>query len=156
MIEELKSDIEGLKAQSDQVVLHLEKKANVTQQSVADLVEQVKNDRVLWKADQENLAIISEEFNQFVGEIRENKDIFEGSLQQIQKDLDQTTNTLKMTRATVNEQTRRLDEHDTKLLDQQTLSFFGSKNNLDKLDDFKAQHDRLSLRLLQVEDWMRL
>ncbi|KAL6141710.1 hypothetical protein ACLB2K_059998 [Fragaria x ananassa] len=88
------------------------------------------------------------------GSIREDKDLFGGSIQQIQKELEQTTNALKMTRATVDEQTRRLVEHDTKLHDQQTSSFFRSKNNLDKLDEYKDNHDRyrLSLRLLQVED----
>ncbi|KAL6203512.1 hypothetical protein ACLB2K_027212 [Fragaria x ananassa] len=78
MFEELRSDIKGWKAQSNQAILRLEKKVDATQQSVANLAEQVKKDRVLWKADQDSLAILSEDFNQFAGEIRENKDIFEG------------------------------------------------------------------------------
>ncbi|KAL6210503.1 hypothetical protein ACLB2K_015735 [Fragaria x ananassa] len=82
------------------------------------------------------------------GRIREDKDRFGGSLQHVQEEL-------KMTRATIDEQTCRLDEHDTMLQDQQTSSFFGNKNNLDKLDEFKDRHDKLSLRLLQVEDQMR-
>ena len=40
--------------------------ATATQQSVTDLVEKVKRGRVLWKADQDNLAILSEDFNQHV------------------------------------------------------------------------------------------
>ncbi|KAL6136678.1 hypothetical protein ACLB2K_061973 [Fragaria x ananassa] len=80
MIEGLKSSIEGLKAQTDQVVLRLEKKADATQQSVTNLFEQVTKERVLWNANQENLAVLSEEFNHFASQIKENKDLFEGSL----------------------------------------------------------------------------
>ncbi|KAL6179168.1 hypothetical protein ACLB2K_050684 [Fragaria x ananassa] len=54
---------------------------------------------------------------------------------------------LSLTRAIMNEQTRRLDNRDTKLHDQQNTSFFSSKNNLEKLDEFKEKHNRLSLRL---------
>ena len=77
-------------------------------------------------------------------------------------DLDQKTDTVKQhveilsrTCATVDEQTCRLDGHDTKLQDQQNASFFGSKNSLDKQDEFKEKQDRLSLRVLEVEDWVR-
>ncbi|KAL6211602.1 hypothetical protein ACLB2K_016825 [Fragaria x ananassa] len=38
--------------------------------------------------------------------------------------------------------------------DQQNASFFRSKNSLEKLDEFKEKQDRLSLRVLEVEDWM--
>ncbi|KAL6190582.1 hypothetical protein ACLB2K_036976 [Fragaria x ananassa] len=62
------------------------------------------------------------------------------------------TESLSHTCATLDEQTRRLDGHDTKLQDQQNASFFGNKNSLDKLDEFKEKHDRLNLRLLEVED----
>ena len=62
---------------------------------------------------------------------------------------------MSLTPATVDEQTRRLDDHDTKLHDQQNASFFGSKNSLEKLNEFKKKQDRLSLRVLEVKDWMR-
>ncbi|KAL6191951.1 hypothetical protein ACLB2K_038340 [Fragaria x ananassa] len=137
-------------------------KATATQQSITNLVEHVKRDKILWEADQHNLAILTKDFNHFTGEVREDKGLVNGSLQRIQKDLDQnvetvkqTAETLSLTCATMNEQTRRLDEHDTKLHDQQNTSFFGSKNNVEKLEEFKEKHDRLSLRVLEVEDWMR-
>ena len=57
---------------------------------------------------------------------------------------------MSLTRATVDEQTRRLDDHDTKLHDQQSASFFGSKNSLEKLDKFKEKQDQLSLRVLEA------
>ncbi|KAL6185358.1 hypothetical protein ACLB2K_041492 [Fragaria x ananassa] len=93
----------------------------------------------------------------------------QGSLQRIQSNLDQNTETvrqnaetvkqhakiLSLTRATVDEQTRRLDDHDAKLHDQQNASFFRRKNILEKLDEFKEKHDRLNLQVLEVEDWMR-
>ncbi|KAL6213140.1 hypothetical protein ACLB2K_012587 [Fragaria x ananassa] len=40
--------------------------ATATQQSVTDLIELVKKDRVLWKADQDNPAILNEDFNEHV------------------------------------------------------------------------------------------
>ncbi|KAL6203123.1 hypothetical protein ACLB2K_026826 [Fragaria x ananassa] len=123
MFEELKGQIEGLTTQpsdTEHVVLCLEKKVDTTQHSVADLTGQVTKDRLLWVANQENLTVLGEDFNMLAGDIRENKAIVEWSLQRIQKDLGQTTDTLKLTRATVDEQTRRLDEHDAKLLDQLT------------------------------------
>ncbi|KAL6137444.1 hypothetical protein ACLB2K_062736 [Fragaria x ananassa] len=93
----------------------------------------------------------------------ETKGLIEGSFQQIRTDLDQNAEIVKQhveilsrTRATVDEQTRRLDDHDTMLHDQQNASFFGSKNSLEKLDEFKEKQDRLSLRVLEVEDWMRV
>ncbi|KAL6199493.1 hypothetical protein ACLB2K_029277 [Fragaria x ananassa] len=41
------------------------------------------------------------------------------------------------------------------LTEQQSASFFGSKNSLEKLDKFKEKQDQLSLRVLAVKDWMR-
>ncbi|KAL6195788.1 hypothetical protein ACLB2K_031406 [Fragaria x ananassa] len=132
------------------------------QQSIADLAgkvdglaEQVKRDKTLWEVDHHNLAILIEDFNQFAGEVREDKDVINGSLQRIQKDLDQNTEILTLPRATVDEQTWRLDHHETKLQDQQNASFFGNKNSLDKLDEFKEKQDRQNSRLLEVEDWVR-
>ncbi|KAL6225369.1 hypothetical protein ACLB2K_004219 [Fragaria x ananassa] len=83
MFEELKGLIEGLTTQG------------------ANLSEQAKHDRALLQADQENLAILNEEFNTFTGEVREDKDIVERSLQRTQKELGQTTNVLNMTHAIV-------------------------------------------------------
>ncbi|KAL6218799.1 hypothetical protein ACLB2K_012008 [Fragaria x ananassa] len=99
-------------------------------------------DRDIWLANQENLSRLSEDFNFHAGQVREDKDLVEGSLQRIQKELDQSkvtfTETLQLTRATVDEQTRRLDEHDTKLQLQQDASFFGStKESCYELIQFK-------------------
>ena len=47
---------------------------------VDGLAEQVKRDKTLWEADQHNLAILTEDFNQFVGEVREDKEVINGSL----------------------------------------------------------------------------
>ncbi|KAL6208037.1 hypothetical protein ACLB2K_018989 [Fragaria x ananassa] len=77
MFEELRSDFKneigslrkelGLKANATQQNIgSLSPKVDAIQQSVTDLVEQAKGDRVLWKADQDNLAILSEDFNQYV------------------------------------------------------------------------------------------
>ncbi|KAL6191932.1 hypothetical protein ACLB2K_038321 [Fragaria x ananassa] len=123
-------------------------KATTIQQSVTDLAEQAKRDKILWEVDQHNLAVLTEDFNQFAGEVREEKDL-------VKKDVDDNIEALKLTRATMDEQTRSLDEHDAKLQQQQDASFFGSKNNLEKLEEFKEKHDRLNLRVLEVEDWMR-
>ncbi|KAL6223521.1 hypothetical protein ACLB2K_006906 [Fragaria x ananassa] len=97
-------------------------------EKVNDLAKQDKRDKTFWEADQHNLAVLTEDFNQFVGETRENKDLVNGSLQRIQKDLGQNTETVKqhaeillLIRATVDEQTRRLDDHDTKLHDSKVL-----------------------------------
>ncbi|KAL6190855.1 hypothetical protein ACLB2K_037249 [Fragaria x ananassa] len=73
-----------------------------TQQSVTDLIEkvndlagQIKRDKVLWEADPHNLVILTEDFNQLAGEVREDKGLVNGSLQWIQKDLDQNAETVK-------------------------------------------------------------
>ncbi|KAL6146423.1 hypothetical protein ACLB2K_057102 [Fragaria x ananassa] len=77
MFEELKNEFKnelgslrhelGLKVDATQQNIgSLSPKVNAIQQSVTDLVEQAKGDRVLWKADQDNLAILSEDFNQHV------------------------------------------------------------------------------------------
>ncbi|KAL6214151.1 hypothetical protein ACLB2K_013589 [Fragaria x ananassa] len=39
--------------------------------------------------------------------------------------------------------------------DQHNASFFGSKNSLEKLEEVKEKQDRINLRVLEVEDWMR-
>ncbi|KAL6184931.1 hypothetical protein ACLB2K_041066 [Fragaria x ananassa] len=75
-----------------------------------------------------------------------------GSLQRIQIELDQSK--VVFTKA-LEVQTRRLDDHDTKLQQQQDASFFGSKNSMEKLEDYKERHDTLNTRVLQVEDWIR-
>ncbi|KAL6225301.1 hypothetical protein ACLB2K_004151 [Fragaria x ananassa] len=54
--------------------------ATVTQQSVTDLAEQAKRDKILWEADQHNLAILTEDFNQFAGEVWEDNDLVNDSL----------------------------------------------------------------------------
>ncbi|KAL6190576.1 hypothetical protein ACLB2K_036970 [Fragaria x ananassa] len=106
---------------------------------VDDLAEHVKRDKTLWEADQHNLAILTEDFNRFAGEVKEDKDVVNGSLQWIQKDLNQNTEILSLTRATIDEQTRRLDDHDAKMHDQHNASFFGSKNGLEKLEEVKEK-----------------
>ncbi|KAL6142574.1 hypothetical protein ACLB2K_060853 [Fragaria x ananassa] len=90
MFEELKGRLEATATQ--QSITDLAEK-------VDDLAEQVKRDKILWEADQHNLAILTENFNQFAGEVREDKGLVNGSLQRIQKDLDQNAETV-----------RRLDE----------------------------------------------
>ena len=116
MFAELKGQMDGL----------------ATQQSVADLIKQVKQDRTLWKANHDKLTTLSEDNGQLAGEFLETKGLVEGSLQWIRMDLDQNAETMKRnaeilsrTRATVDEQTHRLDSHDTKLQYQQNASFFG-------------------------------
>ncbi|KAL6199882.1 hypothetical protein ACLB2K_029664 [Fragaria x ananassa] len=93
---------------------------------------------------------------------QETKGLVEGRIQRIRVDVDQNTDAVKQhveilsrTCTTVDEQTRCLNGHDTKLQDQHNASFFGSKNSLEKLDEFKKKHDRLSVRILEVEDWVR-
>ncbi|KAL6128475.1 hypothetical protein ACLB2K_071830 [Fragaria x ananassa] len=117
--------------------------ATATQQNVTDLAEkidglaeQAKRDKILWRADQHNLAI-------------------QKNLDQNTETVMRTTETLSLTRATVDEQARHLDEHDAKFQQQQDASFFGNKNNLEKLEEFKEKHDRLSLRVLELEDRVR-
>ncbi|KAL6191978.1 hypothetical protein ACLB2K_038366 [Fragaria x ananassa] len=140
--------------QISQMLKQLTSQSLATQQSITDLAgkvdnlaEQAKRDKTLWEADQHNLVILTEDFNRFAGEVREDKNLVNGSLQQIQKDLNQNTKTMKqntktvkqhaeilsLTHATVDEQTLRLDDHDAKMHDQQNASFFGSKNSLEKL-----------------------
>ncbi|KAL6189608.1 hypothetical protein ACLB2K_040994 [Fragaria x ananassa] len=140
----------------------LEATVTTTQQSVVDLTEQVKQDRALWRATHDKLATLGEDYDHLDAKFTETKGLVEGSLRQIQSKLDQNKETVKqqaeilsLTCATVDEQTRRLDYHDTKLHNQQSASFFGSKNSLEKLGKFKEKKDQLSLRILEVEDWMR-
>ncbi|KAL6225542.1 hypothetical protein ACLB2K_004392 [Fragaria x ananassa] len=57
MFEELKGRLEATATQKS--ITDLAKKVN-------DLAEQVKKDRVLWKVDQDNLAILNEDFNEHV------------------------------------------------------------------------------------------
>ena len=51
-----------------------------TQQRVADLTEQVKHDRALWKANHDKLTTLSEDYGQLVGKFIETKGLVEGSL----------------------------------------------------------------------------
>ncbi|KAL6125751.1 hypothetical protein ACLB2K_073805 [Fragaria x ananassa] len=90
--------------------------------------------------------MLSEDYGHLEGKFTETKGLVEGSLQRIQKDLDQNVETMSLTRATMNEQTRRLDKNDTKLHEQLNASFFESKHNLEKLEEFKEKNDRLSLK----------
>ncbi|KAL6209942.1 hypothetical protein ACLB2K_020881 [Fragaria x ananassa] len=71
ILEELKGRLEATTTQRS--VTHLAGKVN-------DLAEQAKRDMTLWEVDQHNLAILTENFNQFVGETRENKDSVNVSL----------------------------------------------------------------------------
>ncbi|KAL6129206.1 hypothetical protein ACLB2K_072559 [Fragaria x ananassa] len=143
-----------------QMLEQLTSQSLATQQSITDLAgkvdnlaEQAKRDKTLWEADQHNLAILTEDFNRFAGEVREDTDLVNRSLQHIQKDLNQNTKTMKqnaetvkqhaeilsLTRVTIDEQTRHLDDHDAKMHDQQNASFFGSKNSLEKLEEVKEK-----------------
>ncbi|KAL6191808.1 hypothetical protein ACLB2K_038197 [Fragaria x ananassa] len=65
-----------------------------TQKSITDLVEQVKTNKALWEANHEKLTVLSEDSGHLEGKFMENKDMFEGSLQQTQQELGQTTNIL--------------------------------------------------------------
>ncbi|KAL6189658.1 hypothetical protein ACLB2K_041044 [Fragaria x ananassa] len=149
MFEELRSD---LKNEIGALRSELGLKVEDTQQTVQDLSAQVAKDKEIWLANQENHARLSEEFNYVAGTIREDKDILTGSLQRIQTELDQSK--VAFTKA-LEVQTRRLNDHDTKLQQQQDPSFFGSKNSMEKLKDYKERHDTLNTRVLQVEDWIR-
>ncbi|KAL6133591.1 hypothetical protein ACLB2K_065826 [Fragaria x ananassa] len=127
-----------------------------------DFSAQDKQDRDLLQATHDKLATLGEDYGHLDAKFTETKGLVESSLLWIRSDLDQNKETMKqhveilsLTRATVDEQTCRLDDHDTKLYDQQSASFFGSKNSLEKLDKFKEKQDRLSLRVLEIEDWMR-
>ena len=149
MFEELRSDF---KNEIGALRRECGLKAEETQQIVQDLSAQVAKDKEIWLANQENHAKLSEEFNYVVGTIREDKDIMTGSLQRIQTELDQSK--VAFTKA-LEAQTHRLNDHDTKLQQQQDASFFGSKNSMEKLEDYKERHDTLNTRVLQMEDWIR-
>ncbi|KAL6197233.1 hypothetical protein ACLB2K_032842 [Fragaria x ananassa] len=149
MFEELRSDF---KNEIGSLRSELGLKVDATQQNVQVLSAQVAKDKEIWLANQENHARLSEEFNYVAGTVREDKDMLTGSLQRIQTELDQSK--VAFTKA-LEVQTRRLDDHDTKLQQQQDASFFGSKNSMEKLEDYKERHDTLNTRVLQVEDWIR-
>ncbi|KAL6177003.1 hypothetical protein ACLB2K_053635 [Fragaria x ananassa] len=74
MFEELKGQIKTESLTTQQSVTNLSEKVN-------DLAAQIKGDKVLWEADQHNLAILTEDFNQFAGEVREDKGLVNDSLQ---------------------------------------------------------------------------
>ncbi|KAL6211090.1 hypothetical protein ACLB2K_016318 [Fragaria x ananassa] len=157
MLAKVNNRMDGL----DTIQQSVTEQGMATQQSIADLTEQLRQDRALWKANQDKLTTLSEDYGQLAGEFIETKGLVEASLQQIRTDLDQNSKAVKWnaeslshTCATLDEQTCRLDGHDTKLRDQQNALFFGNKNSLDKLDKFKEKQDRLNLRLLEVEDWV--
>ncbi|KAL6189060.1 hypothetical protein ACLB2K_040450 [Fragaria x ananassa] len=90
-----------------------------------DFSAQAKQDRDLLQATHDKLATLGEDYGHLDTKFTETKSLVEGSLQWIRSDLDQNTETVKqhaeilsLTRATIDEQTRRLDDHDTKLHDQ--------------------------------------
>ncbi|KAL6196276.1 hypothetical protein ACLB2K_031891 [Fragaria x ananassa] len=160
---EMFAELKSQNLATQQSVADLTKRVSTTQQIVVNLNEQSKQDRALWMANHDKLTSLSEDYGQLTGEFIKTKGLVEASLQQILTDLDQNSEVVKKnveslchTCASVDEQTRRLDGHDTKLQDQQNASFFGNKNSLDKLDEFKEKQDRLNLRPLEVEDWVRV
>ncbi|KAL6178341.1 hypothetical protein ACLB2K_049859 [Fragaria x ananassa] len=70
-------------------------KGLATQQSVTDLAEQVRQDRALWKATHDKLTGLSEDYCHLEGKFNETKGLVKCTLQRIQTDLDQNTETVK-------------------------------------------------------------
>ncbi|KAL6191033.1 hypothetical protein ACLB2K_037426 [Fragaria x ananassa] len=77
MFTELKGQIHGLTTQS-----------SATQESVADLTEQVKQDIDLLQATHDKLTTLGENYGDLDAKFTETKSLVEGSLQQIRSDLD--------------------------------------------------------------------
>ena len=59
---------------------HLTSQNLAIQQSVADLTEQVKQDRALWKANHDKLTTLSEDYGHLAIEFIKTKGIVEGNL----------------------------------------------------------------------------
>ncbi|KAL6188782.1 hypothetical protein ACLB2K_040173 [Fragaria x ananassa] len=110
-----------------QMFEQLTSKNLATQQSVVDLTEQVKQEKNLMQATHDKLAMLKKDYGHLDAKFTKTMGLVEGSLQRIRLDLDQNTETVKqhaevmsLTRATVDEQTHRLDDHNTKLHNQQS------------------------------------
>lgn len=90
MFAELKGQIQGLTTQTQ----GLTTQTSATQKSVADLTEQVKQDRDLLQATHDKLTTLGENYGDLNAKFTETKGLVEGSLQQIWSDLGESVHLL--------------------------------------------------------------